>query len=275
MSKAKLYFQTDLLQSVRLVVQEAVRDNVFPPVGEDNHEHLRMTFLKKMVVALECKDSVEKLVKECTIFFAQEQTYNAKPFIFQLYNCIVDLETNTFRLGRPSDLTSRRSTIVVPEKWLKNPGNIEKEAEPMRQLAWKICWSVFSREGEQHRLDHAEVLGDQDEINFQYFLKLLARLLEGKPLAKCVLMHSPRGRNSKGLVAMMLQSTWGEYLVPVKASVFYADKRSENEHSAAELVRVGARIGFGNETSTILGCLKRAFCFTTRFVFLLFLTTLY
>ena len=220
MSKATLYFQTDLLTTMRQVVRIALADNVFPPVGEQGKEHLRMVFLNKMVQSLECKDSIDKIVRECTIFFSNEQVYDQQPLIFQLHNCVLDLRTNTFRKGNPSDLTSRRSPIIVPDAWLRDPSLIDIQSEENRHRAWDILWSIFCRDGDQHPLDQADILGDQDENNFLYFMRLQARMLEGKPLAKCVLLHSPRGRNSKGLIEKILQSVWGEYFVPVKASVF-------------------------------------------------------
>ena len=75
-----------------------------------------MTFLRKMVESLECRESVEKIIKESTVFFTNEQEYDANPVVFQLVNCVLDLLTNTFRKGRPSDLTTRYNTITVPTK---------------------------------------------------------------------------------------------------------------------------------------------------------------
>ena len=249
-TKVELYFQTDLLQALRAVKQKAIQENVFPPSSpDDDSEHPRLNFVSKMVATLECKESVEKLMKECAIFFSEEQMYDTQSRLFQLSNCVLDLNKNVFRKGQPSDLTSRRSPVVIPEEWLKDPSKMEKASESVRQKAWDILWSIFGRDAEQHELDHADKLGDQDATNFHFFLHLQARLLEGKPLAKCILLHSPRGRNSKGLIQQILQSVWGDYLVPVKATVFHADNRNENEHSAAEITRVGARIGIGNETS--------------------------
>ena len=38
----------------------------------------------------------------------------------------------------------------------------------------------------------------------------------------------------------------GDYYVPLRASVFIADKRGENEYAATELNRQGCRVAFGN-----------------------------
>ena len=151
-------------------------------------------------LALQFPDYIFRSPYFPAICLSNQQIYDSNPLIFQLFNCVVDLTTNAFRRGRPSDLTSRRSLIVVDEKWLKDPKRIAPESEDKRQKAWNIIWTIFRREGHQHALDHAEILGDQDESNFLYFMQLHARLLEGKPLARCILLHSPRGRNSKGLI---------------------------------------------------------------------------
>ena len=39
----------------------------------------------------------------------------------------------------------------------------------------------------------------------------------------------------------------GRVLHPVRVTVFHADRRSENEHNAADVFREGARVCFGNE----------------------------
>ena len=49
----------------------------------------------------------------------------------------------------------------------------------------------------------------------------------------------------------IFQSTWGEYHIPVRSTVFLSDKRNENEHNAADVSRAGARIAFANEIVTI------------------------
>ena len=74
-------------------------------------------------------DNVDKLIKECTVFFSKELIFDQSPFLFQCSNCVVDLEQNIFRLGRPSDLTSKRSKVVVPEAWLKDVNKLETESE--------------------------------------------------------------------------------------------------------------------------------------------------
>ena len=166
MYKAKLYFQTDLVSALRQVARTALADSTFAPVESEGKEHFRMTFLNKMVQSLECKDSVEKTIRECTIFFSTEQVYDQQPLIFQLSNCVLDLRTNTFRKGGPSDLTSRRSPIVVPDVWLRDPSLMDSQPEGIRQRAWDILWFIFGRDGDQHPLDQADILGDQDEANF-------------------------------------------------------------------------------------------------------------
>ena len=133
------------------------------------------------------------------------------------------------------------------ERWLQNSDLVESESANDRQRSWSILWSLYKREGDHHPDDCAEELGDADAENFQHMMHLQARLLEGTPLCKCVLLWSRRGRNGKGICEKIFQAVWGEYYVPVRATVFTADKRSEHEHNAADAFRRGVRVAFGNE----------------------------
>ena len=113
-------------------------------------------------------------------------------------------------------------------------------------------WSIFDRKGGPHHPDDAfEELGDRDEVNFKYFMMLMARLLEGRPIKKCVFPYSLRGRNSKAVVEKTFEATWRDYYVPAKTTVFHADKRNEKEHSAADVFRRGARVCYCNETTSL------------------------
>ena len=93
-------------------------------------------------------------------------------------------------------------------------------------------------------------MGDQDEATFKFLLALHARLLEGRALGKLPAFFSKRGRNSKGLNEKIFMSVWGDYYAPTKSTVFLADRRNENEHTAAEANRRGARIAFFNEAQS-------------------------
>jgi hypothetical protein len=126
MTKVKEYMQSDFLRDVRQLVVDAKTRNTFPAT-EAGEDHFRMMFLNKFIGSLECRESLEKIIKESAIFFSKEQIYDTKPHIVQLMNCVLDLQTRVFRKGSPSDLTSRRSSISVPEKWLKQPSLIDSD----------------------------------------------------------------------------------------------------------------------------------------------------
>ena len=205
-------------------------------------------FAKKTVADLGCRLGVEALIKESAMFFDVETVFDENPYLFQLKNCLLDLRTNSFRPCRPSDMTRRCSSVVVPATWLEDPDLIPLESAQYCDAAWAVMWSMYSRAGEFHPDDHFDELGDQDEANFNHIMNLHARLLEGNPLGKCVILASTRGRNSKGLCEKIFNSVWGDYVAPVKSTVFNADRRSENDHTAAEVFRKGTRICFGNET---------------------------
>ncbi|CAK0838916.1 unnamed protein product [Prorocentrum cordatum] len=113
--------------------------------------------------------------------------------------------------------------------------------------SWSILWSLYKREGDRRPGDCAEDLGGSGADNFQRMMYLQARLLEGRPLCKCVLLWSRRGRNGRGICGGVFQAVWGEHRDPVRAAVFTADERSEREHNAADAFRRGVRVAFGNE----------------------------
>ena len=246
MPRVRVHFQTTLLHMMRSVTQRAIDENYFPPPNDDEDHH-RVKFLKACVKALSSREGAEKVVKEACMFFEQKAEFDTDPYLFQLQNAVVDLQTNQIRRGKPSDMCSRASPITIPDKWITNPGVVDASSAAQRQMAWDTIWSIFRREGPFHDLDHYHELGDQDLANFDFLHKVLARLLEGRPLCMCVIFTNPRGRNSKGLVEKMILSVWGDYHVPLRPTVFLPDKRGENEHSAAELDRRGARIAFANE----------------------------
>ena len=197
------------------------------------------------------------------MYFDREVKFDANPDLFQLSNCVLDLKSNAFRRAVANDFCLRSSTIAIPENWLTNPSVINSESQAFRTRAWDIVWSMFKRcsceDGQcdeqcacpYHPDDNFESLGDQDEANFEYLHKLMAKLLEGRPAGFCIFLYSKRGRNSKGLLEKIFMAVWGGYHVPVKPTVFMPDTRNENEHSSADVFRRGARIGFSNEVGSL------------------------
>ena len=137
-----------------------------------------------MMDALGKREGVEPLMKEACMMFwpGADPVFDAKPMIFQLENCVVDLEKNIFRYGAPTDMTGRCAPITIPQKWLDDPSKIGEEGKAHRQRAWDIVWRIFERNGPFHPHDHYDELGDQDVANFHFLLDLMARHLEGRPL---------------------------------------------------------------------------------------------
>jgi hypothetical protein len=247
LTRVKSIFQSAFLRVIREVVASARHQQTFP-ADNDGNNHPRMEFLEKTEACLECRESVEKLIRESAIFFDRDADFDANPWLFQCANCTLDLRTNTFRRSRPSDMCRRSSPITIPEEWLADPSMIDVEAAPLRRDSWETLWSFFKRDGAPHPEDNFDILGDQDTANFLYYMRVKAKQLEGNPLAFCLFLYSRRGRNGKGVTEKCYQSVWGDYYTPVKSTVFNTDKRDENEHNAAVVARKGARVGFGNET---------------------------
>jgi hypothetical protein len=263
-TRVKALLQKSLLPAVSEAAAQAQAQHTFPRVLDEQHP--RLEFLHKMVSALSSARSVENLLTECAMFFDRPCAWDENPDLFQLANCVLDLQSNQFRRTRASDMCQRASTVQVPEAWLIIPALIEGESRACRTEAWDVLWSIFNRcscqkpTGGQaadascscpfHPDDNYEQLGDQDSVNFHFLVDLLARLLEGRAFAKCVYLYSKRGRNSKGLLEKMIMAIFGDYYVPVKANIFLENRRNENEHSAADAFRKGARVGFANEVGT-------------------------
>ena len=108
-TKVELYFQTDLLQALRAVKQKAIQENVFPPSSpDDDSEHPRLNFVSKMVATLECKESVEKLMKECTIFFSKEQMYDTQSTCSSFPTaCLTSTKMYSARVNRQTSLADK------------------------------------------------------------------------------------------------------------------------------------------------------------------------
>ena len=236
-------FQTGFLTVVRQVRDEANVRNTFPRDVEKDEPHPRMTGIMKLVSLLESKTLVKPLIEQSAIFFRQHAVFDTDSLIFQCQNCVLDLSVNAFRRTRPTDMTSRASRVHIPDAWLNNKDLIMPQSAPQRAMAWKIVWSIFKRgKSDFHPGDFYEELGDCDVDNFQYFITLVCRLLEGRPIQKVIMPFSERGRNSKGLVEKGLESVFGTYLAPAKNTIFNEDRRTEDEHNAGALDRQGIRI---------------------------------
>ena len=171
--------------------------------------------------------------------------FDLNPDLFQLQNCVIDLQTNSIRYGRPADMCSRASQIAILREWLADPRVTEDASRRYGTTA--VVWSMFKRNGDFHPLDAYEEIGDQDTMNFHYLLMLMAKLLEGRPLCRLVVRMNARGRNSKGVLEKIFVSVWSTYYVSVRSTVFHSDRRNEHEHSAAELNRRGTRVAFASE----------------------------
>ncbi|CAK0807001.1 unnamed protein product, partial [Prorocentrum cordatum] len=211
-------------------------------------EHIRTAFLEKLVAAVEGKGTVKALMDQCAIFFKLDPVFDTSPDIFQCRNCVLDLAKNCFKESRPSDMTNRSSSVSIPKAWLEDPSQVLPQSIEQRTLVWNSLWSIWQRgEGGFHPGDHYDELGDCDHENFDFFISLVARLLEGRPLQKVVTPFSERGRNGKGLLEKMPESVFGSYCAPVKNTIFLEERRTEDEHNASALDRQGARIAATNE----------------------------
>ena len=209
----------------------------------------RLKFTDSFVRNLECRSKVRNVVDECKKFFTTDRIiFDQNPNIFSFANSIVlDLQQNEFRFARPSDLCRRASLLNIPHRWLVGEAYLA-DTSAARTEVWSTLWSIFRRDGPFHPGDKVELLGTQeDELDFHWLISLMARLLEGKPLGKCVMPFSDRGRNSKGLLEKCIEGLFGEYYSEAPNTVFCRKKGDENQHDAAGLGRQGRRVIIANE----------------------------
>ena len=153
MTRVKSLFQSGFLKAMRQAVQKAATNNTFPP-QPDGTDHYKLAFLKNTVIKLECRESVEKIIKESAMFMMRVPDFDSNPDILQLQNCVLDLKTLDFRRGRPSDMCKRASTITIPEEWLESPELIDTESIEYRDIAWNVMWSMFERKDMSKKADH-------------------------------------------------------------------------------------------------------------------------
>ena len=115
LARVKAIFQARFLPVFQEVARRCRAEKCFGE-GEDGNPHPKQQFLDKTAAALECQQGVEKIIRESAMLFDGEAAFDLDPFLFQLSNCVVDLRSNTIRPGRPTDMTSLRSPIRVPQR---------------------------------------------------------------------------------------------------------------------------------------------------------------
>ena len=241
--------QTKFPRCVSDCLSLATRQNIFKQ-SRRGQAHPRRKFLHELEIALSNAKQLQELIREARLYFVHNGPMDSNPMLLQLSNATVDLETNTIRRSRPGDYLSKISTVSVPEYALEGSNTDEPDdARSNREWAYAFLWSIFAPTVgmEPHRYDYHHIVGRQDEENFTFFLQLIARLLEGRPLKRAVYFFSPRGRNSKRPIEIILSNLLGSYAAQCKHSIFTNDKRGGEANSAISLSRRGARVLLGQE----------------------------
>ena len=203
-----------------------------------------------LVKLLEDRARVRGLVEERKKFFSTyDVLFDQDPHIFAFRNMVIlDLRTNEFRYAKPRGRARKTSKLQIPTSWLHGDAGYLQNSAELRPKVWSALWGIFRRDGDFHPGDATEELGfDQDVENFQWLITLLARLLEGTPLTKCVCLFSDRGRNSKGVLEKCIECVFGDYYASATNAVFCAKKGDENSHDAAVFSRQGKGVIVANE----------------------------
>ena len=249
--KIQLYqlLQTDFLDVVTRVKNIASRMNLFKPL-RCGKVHPRRKYLVELESSLSNSRSLSDIAYESRPYFLRRGPMDEDPMLLQLKNGTLDLRTNSIRQSCPKDYLTKCSNVYVPDYAKDGRNSSEPEsASTYRKMAYDFLWSIFrpGPDGKPHPYDHSSVLGNQDEENFRFFLLLLARLLEGRPLKRAVFFFSPRGRNSKRPIEIILSQILGTYYSQCRNSVFTNDRRGDEANSAVSLSRRDVRVLMGQE----------------------------
>ena len=241
--------QTDFLDVITKVKNMASRMNLFKPL-RCGKIHPRRKFLLDLESNLSNSRSLADIAYESRPYFLRTGPMDADPMLLQLKNGTVDLRTNSIRQSSPKDYLTKCSNVYVPDYAKGGVDSREPEsASGDRKTAYDFLWSIFrpDADGKPHQYDHSNAIGDQNKENFKYFLLLLARLLEGNPLMRTIFFFSPRGRNSKRPIEIILNQLLGTYYSQCRNSIFSNDRRGDEANSAVSLSRRDVRVLMGQE----------------------------
>ena len=174
------------LQQARAIV--SVR-NVFKNLATGDM-HPRKKHLIDLEIDISSATRCAALIFELRPYFLRTRPMGENPYILQLQNATVDLETNTIRRTSPFDYASKQSLIRVPDYALPGASDLREPAEAEKDRRWILdfVWSIFrpDTKGKPHELDAHHILGAQGKTNSYFFLFLLARLLHGVPIKKTI-----------------------------------------------------------------------------------------
>ena len=213
--------------------------------------HPRKKHLIDLEIDISSATRCAAIIFELRPYFIRNRPMGASPYILQLQNATVDLETNTIRHTSPFDYASKQSLIRVPDYALPGASDLREPAEAEKDRRWVLdfVWSISRPDptGKPHDLDAHHILGGQDKTNSYFLLFLLARLLEGVPIKKTIFFFSPRGGNSKKPIEELIRYVLGSYSALCKNSLYTADKKSDESNSSVSLSRESIRCLFGQE----------------------------
>ena len=242
--------QTDFLLCIQEVRSVVSARNIFKNLA-NGEMHPRRKHLLDLEIAISSASKCVSMAEDCRPYFLSRARMDANPMLLQLQNGTVDLETNTIRGSRPQDFTSKISRVRIPD--YATPGRNRSPEPPCakehRNWILDFIWSIF-RPGpdlQPHNLDEYARLGSQDSQNCYFFLCVLARLLEGRPVKRSIFLFSPRGRNSKRPIEELLRYILGTYSVLCKNSFFSPDRKGEETNNSIALSRESTRLVFGQE----------------------------
>ena len=57
-----------------------------------------------MVSGIECRGDVDNIIKASAMFFSRDLVFDQGPWVLQLQKGVVDLQRNSLRRGKPSEL---------------------------------------------------------------------------------------------------------------------------------------------------------------------------
>lgn len=192
----------------------------------------------KVITALKTDAFMTKVVKMCKILFRDGEfikklNENRKVWVFE--NCVIDLESNMPREGRPDDSNSYSCKQFYADL---------NDNDPAVIYLRKILKQIFPNE----------------KIR-KYFLYTLAKAMEGGNINKTLTIGTGSGDNGKTLLFSLIEFAFGEYCIKFPRELFVVSHTNSSSAPRPELARVrGRRLALVQEiakTETLnIGTLK-------------------
>lgn len=203
---------SDMINKINAKLKEKTKE-----ITEKNRERNKLYL--KLFRRLSNYPAIEQIIKACTMIdFAIkdiDNIMNSNPYLIGFNNGIFDLNTNTFRLGKPEDYVS----LSVNYNYVDYTGN-----EPIFQDLDNYFNSLF-----------------KDKEVREYVLRLLASRLEGQNNNNVHIWTGPAS-NGKSVFTLLLNKLFGEYYGTLESNVLTKPRNNPEAATPALMSTQNKRI---------------------------------